>query len=109
MNGEPHKVTATLKVVVTGEFYGEVSEESLRYFVEQAVEDDGFDVDVELLKEQEPKTGKWILDDDDANSWECSACGGLLVINDGTPHENDWHFCPYCGAKLDKQAVKFDE
>ena len=41
------------------------------------------------LKEQEPKTGKWILDDEDANSWECSECGGLLIINDGTPHEND--------------------
>ena len=60
---------------------------------------------LELLKKQEPKTGKWILDDDDANSWECSECGGLLIINDGTPHENNWYFCPYCGAKLDKQDV----
>lgn len=56
---------------------------------------------LELLKEQEPKTGKWILDDEDANSWECSECGGLLIINDGTPHENDWYFCPYCGSKLE--------
>ena len=63
---------------------------------------------IDLLKEQEPKTGKWILDDDDANSWECSECGGLLMINDGTPHENDWHFCPYCGAKLDKQEMKWE-
>lgn len=59
-----------------------------------------------MLKEQEPKTGKWILDDDDANSWKCSECGGLLIINDGTPHENNWRFCPYCGAKLDKQVIK---
>jgi rubrerythrin len=63
---------------------------------------------IALLKEHEPKTGKWILDDDDANSWECSECGGLLMINDGTPHENDWHFCPYCGAKLDKQEMKWE-
>ena len=65
-----------------------------------------YDDALALLKEQEPKTGKWILDDEDANSWECSECGGLLIINDGTPHENDWHFCPYCGAKLDKQEMK---
>lgn len=58
-----------------------------------------------LLKEHEPKMGKWILNDDDANSWECSECGGLLIIIEGTPHENDWNFCPYCGAKLDKQEV----
>ena len=63
---------------------------------------------MELLKEQEAKTGKWILDDEDANSWECSECGGLLIINDGTPHENDWYFCPYCGSKLEEQAVKWN-
>lgn len=61
-----------------------------------------------MLKEHEPKTGKWILDDDDANSWKCSECGGLLIINDGTPHENNWYFCPYCGAKLDKQVMKWE-
>ena len=49
---KPNKVTATLKVVVTGEFYDdEASEETLRYCVEQDLEDAGFDVDVELLKE----------------------------------------------------------
>ena len=49
---EPHKVTAALKVIITGEFYGdEASEETLRYFVEQDLEDDGFDVDVEVLKD----------------------------------------------------------
>ena len=59
---------------------------------------------IALLKEQETKTGKWILDDEDANSWECSECGGLLIINDGTPNENDWYFCPYCGSKLEEQG-----
>lgn len=49
---KPNKVTATLKVVVTGEFYDdEASEETLRYCVEQDLEEVGFDVDVELLKE----------------------------------------------------------
>ena len=63
---------------------------------------------LEILKEQEAKTGKWILDDEDANSWKCSECGDLLIINDGTPHENNWHFCPYCGTKLEEEKVKWD-
>ena len=51
---EPNKVTAVLKVVVTGEFYDdEATEETLRYYVEQYLEDAGFDVDVALLKEQD--------------------------------------------------------
>ena len=54
MNDEPNKITAILKVIVTGEFYDdEASEETLRYCVEQDLEDAGFDVNVELLKEQE--------------------------------------------------------
>lgn len=56
MKNEPNKITATLKVVIAGEFYDdEASEETLRYCVEQDLEDAGFDVDVELLKEQEAK------------------------------------------------------
>ena len=56
MKDEPNKITATLKVVIAGEFYDdEASEETLRYCVEQDLEDAGFDVDVALLKEQEPR------------------------------------------------------
>ena len=48
---EPNKVTAVLKVVVTGEFYDdEASEETLRYCVEQDLEDAGFDVDVSVME-----------------------------------------------------------
>ena len=51
-----NKVTTVLKVVVTGEFYDDdATEETLRYAVEQDLEDAGFDVDVSLLKEQETK------------------------------------------------------
>ena len=54
MKDKPNKVTAVLKVIVTGEFYDDDStEETLRYAVEQDLEDAGFDVDVALLKEQE--------------------------------------------------------
>ena len=45
-----NKVTATLKIVITGEFYDdEASEETLRYWVEQDLEDAGFDVDVSVM------------------------------------------------------------
>ena len=48
---EPKKVTGVLQVVVTGEFYDdEASEETLRYCVEQDLEDAGFDVDVSVQK-----------------------------------------------------------
>ena len=44
---KPNKVTANLKIVITGEFYDdEASEETLRYYVEQTLEDAGFDVEV---------------------------------------------------------------
>lgn len=59
MNDEPNKVTTVLKVVVTGEFYDDdATEETLRYAVEQDLEDAGFDVDVALLKEQEEEIYK---------------------------------------------------
>ena len=46
----PHKITATLKVVITGEFFDdETTEETLRYCVEQDLEDAGFDVDVSVM------------------------------------------------------------
>lgn len=48
---EPKKVTAVLKIVVTSEFYDEeASEETLRYCIEQDLEDIGYDVDVSVLK-----------------------------------------------------------
>lgn len=50
---DPNKITATMKLVVTREFYDdEASEETLRYCIEQDLEDAGFDVDISLLKEQ---------------------------------------------------------
>ena len=47
---KPNKVTATLKVVVTGEFYDdEATTETLRHCVEQDLEDAGFEVKVSIL------------------------------------------------------------
>jgi len=86
MTDEPNKITATLKVVVSGEFYdNEASEETLRYCVEQDLEDAGFDVDVKLLKEQ-------------YETWKfCPHCGRELIkilVYDTVK------FCPHCGREL---------
>ena len=72
---EPNKIIATLKVVVIGEFYDdEACEETVRYLVEQDLEDVGFDVDVKLLKEQEPMTPEEFKDGllkMFSSIWEC--------------------------------------
>lgn len=48
---KPNKVTAVLKVKVTGEFFDdEATKETLRFCVEQDLEDAGFEVDVQLWK-----------------------------------------------------------
>jgi len=96
MKDEPNKLTATLKVVITGEFYDdEASEETLRYCVEQDLEDAGFDVDVELLKEQEaiPVVQREVMH---MLVWCCGSCG--VAITDGDK------FCRMCGRK-----VKWDD
>ena len=104
MNDKPNKVTTVLKVVVTGEFYDDdATEETLRYAVEQDLEDAGFDVDVSLLKEQEAKTGKWERQYSRpgvyANLfWWRSVCGEPTRYNDAGIF---YKYCPRCGAKLE--------
>jgi hypothetical protein len=94
---EPNKVTATLKVVVTGEFYGdEVTEETLRYCIEQDLEDAGFDVDVSLLKEQEPKKPIASEDPNSFRRYNCPKCGRWFEFYKPA-------YCDKCG-----QAVKWE-
>ena len=91
MKDEPNKITTTLKVVITGEFYDdEASEEMLRYCVEQDLEDAGFDVDVELLKEQEAVEP---IKQTEVSEWTvCGNCKNHLI--------SKWQFCPYCGRSV---------
>lgn len=46
--------------------------------------------------------GKWLFwrDDPDANVYECSACHEPLQLNEGTPEENNFNFCPFCGLPM---------
>ena len=44
--------------------------------------------------------GEWIVGDYEEGTWECSNCGLLWTLNDGTPEENNMNFCTYCGADM---------
>ena len=33
--------------------------------------------------------------------YQCALCGEEWVLNDGTPLENNMHYCPRCGARMD--------
>lgn len=46
------------------------------------------------------KPCKWVLDDDDSNTY-LTSCGELFCIENGTPKENYFNFCVYCGRKLE--------
>ena len=52
--------------------------------------------------QSERKTGKW----ETVEGWDwdamyrCSECGTEFALIDGTPEENDYHFCPNCGAYM---------
>ena len=51
--------------------------------------------------------GRW---EDSVDEWfgtdvyTCSKCRESYVLVEGTPKENLWHYCPNCGAKMDRCA-----
>lgn len=51
---------------------------------------------------QEPKKGEWIEKDgfDGDVYYDCSECGESWATIEGTPWDNEWHFCPNCGVKM---------
>ena len=105
MKDEPNKITATLKVVVTGEFYDDdATEETLRYAVEQDLEDAGFEVDVSMMKEPEAIEPHCNAR---TNWYECGAChysmtSGMHCRSELIPAYKVG-FCAKCG-----QAVKWN-
>ena len=61
--------------------------------------DDTPTVDPESLR----PTAHWENEDDfngDPVVWFCSACKERFFLYDGTPEENDYKYCPYCGARM---------
>ena len=43
--------------------------------------------------QQMPKRGKWLNYLKEGLKWKCSECGSKYT----TP----WHYCPYCGARME--------
>ena len=52
-----------------------------------------------------PKTGKWIEEDvfDGELVYRCSKCGEPFWLESGTPKDNEYNFCPKCGAKMESE------
>ena len=50
----------------------------------------------------QPKTGHWIEKDgyDGDTYYDCSECGESWATIEGTPWDNEWDYCPSCGAKM---------
>lgn len=42
---------------------------------------------------------KWMQDED--GTWH-TECGNMFEVTEGTPHENQMHFCTYCGKHLEQ-------
>lgn len=96
---EAKRVTATLKVVATGEFIdNEASEDTVRFLVEQYLEDSGFDVEVELLKDQEavvhPESSCEMTY---ITNCCCDLCGVQLIRED--------NFCRCCGKRIEWEGL----
>ncbi len=47
----------------------------------------------------------WSQDGIDNNIWSTS-CGEYFTIDDGTPYQNDFKFCYFCGKKLKQGEFK---
>lgn len=47
--------------------------------------------------------GKWEEFDElyGDTTYKCSVCGEPWTLIDGTPQDNNMHYCPNCGAKMD--------
>lgn len=56
-------------------------------------------IDAESLR----PTAQWENEDDyygDSIVWCCSACKDRFILEDGTPEENNYEYCPHCGARM---------
>lgn len=51
--------------------------------------------------------GHWIEEEmfDGEVAYKCSECGGLFELENGTPKDNEYNFCPKCGEKMAESEV----
>lgn len=55
-------------------------------------------------EQPEQKTGQWLTFDED--TWKCSECKDLFTTLAGTPKDNNFHYCPNCGAKMESEECQ---
>ena len=66
----------------------------------------------ELFKDRsrfvELSHAEWVEDEDMYGDpiYHCSNCNEHFVLEEGTPTDNCYFYCPNCGAKMDEQALK---
>ena len=54
---------------------------------------------VKALEKQ--RAGRWI-ETDDCDAWRCSECEEYFCLYEGTPQDNEYYYCPCCGAKMEE-------
>lgn len=62
-------------------------------------------IKTETIADVQPvRHGKWIeLEEPYINTYECSNCGRWFALDYGTLEENDYNYCPNCGAKMEEE------
>ena len=57
---------------------------------------------IKAIPSAEPKTGHWIEKDgfDGDVYYDCSECGDSWTMIEGTSWDNEFKYCPSCGAKM---------
>jgi hypothetical protein len=54
-----------------------------------------------LAASQPAQTCSWSQDGEDSDMW-ATRCGNYFVVNEGSPSENKFAFCCYCGKHLEE-------
>ena len=60
---------------------------------------------IPVAEVQPVRHGRWNEENPDCldgdSVYVCSVCGETWTLIEGTPLDNNMHFCPNCGAKMD--------
>lgn len=56
------------------------------------------ELEITHLREAQAKVCEWTYDDD--HCFYDSSCGDAWTLIDGTPHSNNYRFCPGCGGTI---------
>ena len=52
---------------------------------------------------QPVRHGKWTEQEEPyTNTYGCSNCGEWFTLDYGTPEDNNYNYCPKCGAKMEE-------